>query len=349
MYTGLCERAGDGGALMSATGPSDRDGTDARPPRGQEQPAKDAGAGPDDARGAQTPGEPPSGVPSEAAPTLHDADAMPAASLPPAPDSPPNTPYSGQFPVPAAPPRADTEAGGSGARQAPPPDAGLYRSGAVPTQRDPRASGTFPVPGRGGDAGYRTSGTFPAARPDDPARSGPLPTPGPPGQWDADYRRSGPFPPPPPARQAGPYPTTRTGAFTPVVPPTDDGAARAGREGIAPVAGGSLATDRAALGFVGAALLLAVAMIAYIAWRYATFPEQIALHFGPAGPTMPDRIGEKRELWTIPFIVGLVLVANVALAWALYRYDRFAARLMTFGSALVGAIAWVVLLTLLRR
>jgi hypothetical protein len=90
-------------------------------------------------------------------------------------------------------------------------------------------------------------------------------------------------------------------------------------------------------------------MVAYIAVRYSHFPAQIAMHFGPGGPTAPDRIGDKRELWTIPFIVGIVLAANVALAWALYHYDRFAARLLTLGGALVGAIGWVVLLTLLHR
>jgi hypothetical protein len=54
-------------------------------------------------------------------------------------------------------------------------------------------------------------------------------------------------------------------------------------------------------------------------------------------------------LWTIPFIVGIVLAADTALAWAVYRFDRFAARLLTLGAALVGAIAWIVLLTVLHR
>lgn len=112
---------------------------------------------------------------------------------------------------------------------------------------------------------------------------------------------------------------------------------------------GSLLTDWPALAFLVAALLLSIAMVAYIALRYAHFPDQIALHFGPAGSGQPDRIGEKRELWTIPFIAGIVLAADTALAWAVYRYDRFAARLLTLGCALVAAIAWVVLLTLLHR
>ncbi len=119
---------------------------------------------------------------------------------------------------------------------------------------------------------------------------------------------------------------------------------------VAPDAGtGSLLIDGPALAFLLAAVVLAGAMIAYIAVRYSHFPDQIALHFGPAGSNQPNRIGEKRELLTIPFIVGIVLAANAALAWAVYRFDRFAARLLTLGSALVAAIAWVVLLTLLHR
>ncbi len=119
---------------------------------------------------------------------------------------------------------------------------------------------------------------------------------------------------------------------------------------VAPDAGErSILTDRPALAFLAAALLLVGAMIAYIAARYTHFPDQIALHFGPAGSSQPNRIGDKRELWTIPFIVGIVLAANTALAWALHRYDRFAARLLTLGSAVVAAIAWVVFLTLLHR
>jgi hypothetical protein len=119
---------------------------------------------------------------------------------------------------------------------------------------------------------------------------------------------------------------------------------------VAPDAGvGSLLADRPALAFLLAAVILAGAMIAFIALRYTHFPNQIALHFGPAGSSQPNRIGEKRELWTIPFIVGIVLAANTALAWAVYRYDRFAARLLTLGCALIAAIAWVVLLTLLHR
>lgn len=324
----------------------------------------------------------PPGVPSSAprpdeptadAPTARPSDSS-AWRTPPAPDRSAGGSYSGQIPVqdPASrpdsyPPPSDPRV--SGAFPAPPADAGAYRSGPFPEQRDPRASGPLPTPPQD-DAAYRQSGAFPVPS-DDPYRSGPLPAQRDPrmsgplptqsGQWDADARRSGefaapPYPadvyrsgPQPTVQPASPYLTTRTGSFAAAAAPGAEVTGTGARRAVAAPSVGSLLTDQAALASTGVALLLVGAMVAYIAVRYSHFADQIAMHFGPAGPTAPDRIGDKRELWTIPFIVGIVLAANVALAWALYHYDRFAARLLTLGSALVGAIGWVVLLTLLHR
>jgi hypothetical protein len=213
-----------------------------------------------------------------------------------------------------------------------------HRSGALPIPPDVTRSGQFaPVDRRpeAPDAAY--PGGMYAAPPDvgyDPGRSGPLP--------QGPYT-SGPMP-----RIAGQADAIqRSGAFTYPSEVTSTGSRRVI---VAPDAGpGSLLTDRPALAFLLVAVAFAGAMIAYIALRYSHFPDQIALHFGPAGSSQPTRIGEKRELWTIPFIVGIVLAADTALAWAVYRFDRFAARLLTLGSALVAAIAWVVLLTVLHR
>ena len=178
------------------------------------------------------------------------------------------------------------------------------------------------MPPEAGTSGYAVTASGPI--PQSPYISGPLPRV---GEQPGAVGRSGPL--------AYPEGVTSTGSRRVIV---------------APDAGiGSLLADRPALGFLLAAVVVAGAMVAYIAARYGHFPSQIALHFGPAGSSQPTRIGDKRELWTIPFIVGIVLAANTALAWAVYRYDRFAARLLTLGSALIAAIAWVVLLTLLHR
>lgn len=234
----------------------------------------------------------------------------------PMPNQPPRGPYSGQLPV-QPPPRQ------SGAFPIPSPS-DAQRSGQFPVApRDPvTQSGAYAAPPEVGTSGYAVTASGPL--PQSPYISGPLPRVGP--QADAE-RRSGPI--------AYPSEVTSTGSRRVIVAP-DAGV-------------GSLLADRSALAFLLAALLFVGAMIAFVALRYSHFPNQIALHFGPAGPSEPNRIGEKRELWTIPFIVGIVLAANTALAWAVYRYDRFAARLLTLGCTLVGAVAWVVLLTLLHR
>ncbi len=254
----------------------------------------------------------------------------------PAPDQPPRGPYSGQFP--AQPPRQ------SGAFPAARGDEHAYRSGAFPIPPPPEAtrSGPFPMPPAMGAPDDRRSGQFPVAPPEAVYQSGAYAVP-PSGPIPQSPYTSGPMPrvgmQPGAAQQSGsfPYPSevTSTGSRRVIVAP-DAGV-------------GSLLADRPALAFLLAAIILAGAMIAFIALRYAHLPNQIALHFGPAGSSQPNRIGEKRELWTIPFIVAIVLAANTALAWAVYRYDRFAARLLTLGCALIAAIAWVVLLTLLHR
>lgn len=150
--------------------------------------------------------------------------------------------------------------------------------------------------------------------------------------------------------------TGRTGQFVPVQPAnattnapivTTTGSQRV----IAPpdAGTGTLLSDTPALLFLGVGLLLTAAMVVFITLRYSHLPAQIALHFGPAGSGQPDRIGEKRELWTLPILAGIVLAANAALAWGLHQYDRFAARLLALGTGLVGLVAWVVLLTLINR
>lgn len=252
---------------------------------------------------------------------------------PPAPNQPPRGPYSGQFPA-AQPPRQ------SGTFPAVPPDQ-VRRSSPIPMPPDVTRSGAFPPIERGPDD--RRSGAFPTV-PGAASQSGAYAAP--PDSRSYDPARSGPIPQSPYISGSMPQ-VQRSGQFAYPGELTSTGSRRVI---VAPDAGlGSLLVDWPALAFLLAALALAGAMIAFIALRYAHLPAQIALHFGPGGSSQPTRIGEKRELWTIPFIVGIVLAADTALAWAVYRFDRFAARLLTFGSTLVAAIAWIVLLTVLHR
>ena len=113
-----------------------------------------------------------------------------------------------------------------------------------------------------------------------------------------------------------------------------------------------LVTDGIVLLFFGLTLALVGAMAAFIALRFNSLPSPIVLHFGPGGSSQPDRIGERQELWTIPFLAFIVFVANAALASVFDffdRRDRFVPRLLLLGSTLVAAVAWIVLLTLLNK
>jgi hypothetical protein len=259
---------------------------------------------------------------------------------PPNPAAPPRGGYSGQFPTQAPAPDQPPRAPYAGQFPAAPPGE-IRRSGPLPMPTDAARSGSFPPIKRAPDD--RRSAAFPTV-PDAVSQSGAYAAPPDPGRYDP--ARSGAIPQNPYISGAMPQ-VQRSGQFAYPGEVTSTGSRRVI---VAPDAGfGSLLADRPALAFLLAAVVLAGAMIAFIALRYAHFPDQIALHFGPGGSSQPTRSGEKRELWTIPFIVGIVLAADTALAWALYRFDRFAARLLTLGSALVAAIAWIVLLTVLHR
>jgi len=142
-----------------------------------------------------------------------------------------------------------------------------------------------------------------------------------------------------------------SGAFT-AVPGTPPFAAPSRGARTADTSVRGLVTDPVVWSFLGLAFVLTAAMVAFVALRYDSFPQQITLHFGPAGASQRDRIGERRELWTIPFLSVIVFLANTALAFVFDffdRHDRFVPRLLAIGSALVSAVAWVVLLTLLYR
>lgn len=275
-----------------------------------------------------------------------------AGSVPPAPDRPPVAPTGN----PVSRPNGETPRfGGNAPRfngEAPfAPYSGQFASpplgameGAVENAAPPpmRASGALPTTGMGTNQGtnggtYRAAPPSPASlaasggigSPIGSTRSGRLTTAGQHGV--GQYNPSGSFAAVP-GRSPLPLPS--------VAPVSDRSSAR------------PLITDAVVLAFLGLALALTAAMVAFIALRFNTFPQQITLHFGPAGVSQRDRIGERRELWTIPFLSGIVFVANTALAFVFDffdRHDRFVPRLLAIGNALVAAVAWVVLLTLLYR
>jgi Domain of unknown function (DUF1648)/Bacterial PH domain len=91
--------------------------------------------------------------------------------------------------------------------------------------------------------------------------------------------------------------------------------------------------------------VLLAAMLWFILWRYDSVPEALPLHYNTLG--QPDRVGSAREVFLLPLIAGVVAAANIALAWSVIRFDRFAARLLLSGTCLVQAVTWVALLKLI--
>ncbi len=106
----------------------------------------------------------------------------------------------------------------------------------------------------------------------------------------------------------------------------------------------ALLQDRVAVWLLLAGWALVVAMLWFIVLRYDAVPQTLPLHFNATG--QPDRIGTPREIFVLPLITALVAVVNIALAWSVVRFDRFAARLLLSGTCLVQAVAWVALLEL---
>ena len=123
------------------------------------------------------------------------------------------------------------------------------------------------------------------------------------------------------------------------------GSSRAGRPFVSP-ARPHILNDNVAIYLLGIAVVMNVAMVVFILFRYSSLPPSIALHWNVNGD--PDRIGSPREIWVIPIITALVAIANLILAWSIESFDRFAARFLLAASCLVQVVAWIALITLIR-
>lgn len=94
-------------------------------------------------------------------------------------------------------------------------------------------------------------------------------------------------------------------------------------------------TDRAAHLFLALGAVVNAALFAYVCWRYPTLPSLLPLHFDALGH--PDRIGLRAEVFSLPAIGLVTLVANSALGLFLHERERLAATLL-FAAALVAQI-----------
>ncbi len=104
--------------------------------------------------------------------------------------------------------------------------------------------------------------------------------------------------------------------------------------------------DRVGLALLTCALVLLVALFGYIATRYLSLAELQPLHFDTAG--QPDRWGTRAQVFTLPFIGLLALIANGGLGFLLYERERSAAYLLWSGAIGVQLLVWGAILGILR-
>lgn len=104
--------------------------------------------------------------------------------------------------------------------------------------------------------------------------------------------------------------------------------------------------DRLGLALLASALVLLVALFGYISLRYPSLADLQPLHFDSAG--QPDRWGARLQVFTLPFIGLLALIANSGLGFLLYDRERSAAYLLWSGSIGVQLLVWGATLGILR-
>lgn len=100
----------------------------------------------------------------------------------------------------------------------------------------------------------------------------------------------------------------------------------------------SLWGDRLGLALLVSALVLLIALFGYISLRYPSLADLQPLHFDAAG--QPDRWGTRTQVFTLPFIGLLALVANGGLGFLLYQRERLASYLLWSGAIGVQLLVW---------
>jgi len=105
-------------------------------------------------------------------------------------------------------------------------------------------------------------------------------------------------------------------------------------------------SDRLGLTLLVGALFLLLGLFGYIWLRYPSLVDLQPLHFDAAG--QPDRWGTRAQLFTLPFIGLLALIANGGLGFLLYERERPAAYLLWSGAVGVQLLVWGATLGILR-
>jgi hypothetical protein len=104
--------------------------------------------------------------------------------------------------------------------------------------------------------------------------------------------------------------------------------------------------DRLGLSLLLISLALLLLLFGYISARYGSLAELQPLHFDAAG--QPDRWGTRAQVFTLPFIGLLALIANGGLGFLLYERERTASYLLWCGAIGVQLLVWGATLGILR-
>jgi hypothetical protein len=98
-------------------------------------------------------------------------------------------------------------------------------------------------------------------------------------------------------------------------------------------------TDRTARTLLGAALVVNLGLFAVLCARFPGLDFNLPLHFNSLGQV--DRPGTKMELFALPIIGLLILVANLGLGLVLYRRERAGSYLLWGAAAAVQVLFWL--------
>ena len=99
-------------------------------------------------------------------------------------------------------------------------------------------------------------------------------------------------------------------------------------------------TDSTAWLLLGAAAIINLGLFGYLATRFPGLDFQLPMHFNPLG--QPDRIEPKIQLFALPMIGLIILVANATLGLILYfRRERAGSYLLWGAAAAVQALFWL--------
>jgi len=106
----------------------------------------------------------------------------------------------------------------------------------------------------------------------------------------------------------------------------------------------AIGPDRPVHVLLALGLLLNLALLAYIGWRYRALPQSLPLHFDILG--QPDRFGVRSELFKLPIIGLLLWVLNSLFGLAIYRWEKLGAYLLLGLTPVVQVLFWLATLNI---